>query len=120
MSKLLELMEAVPTGKLYSIPNSTAYSSLKPLSDFCDIKQEYTDITHAQEYRIKATFGANVVVHKASDLKYAVKQVKQSVNEAVFGEFRAPLREIQKLLWERKYTEASDKLSELETQMYEI
>lgn len=117
MSKLLELMKAVPTGRVHL--------RFTPLNTLCDIKEEYTSAAYDREYRISASFGAKVVVNdscsdSSHDLDYAVKEVKQSVNEAVFGEFRAPLREIQKLLWERNYQKASEKLSELETQMYTV
>lgn len=114
MSKLLELMEVSRIG-------ATA-SSLKALSDLCNINEDYSNTLYGQQYRIKATFGANLVVLEESKeyLDYAVKQVKSSVNEAVFGEFRAPLREIQRLMWERKYHEASKKLTMLEMSMYHI
>ena len=98
------------------------YASLKPLSALCNIEEGYNNTSYGQEYKIKVTFGATVVVSGESKefLDHAVKQVKHSVNEAVFGEFRVPLREIQRLLWERKFAEASAKLSMLEMSMYTL
>ena len=114
MSKLLELMEVRRTGELYA--------SLKPLSALCNIDEGYMNTVYGQEYRIQVKLGAKVVVSEESgeSLEYAVKQVKRSVNEAVFGEFRVPLREIQRLLWERKYDEVSARLSRLEMEMFSV
>lgn len=112
MSKLLELIKISPTDKMYA--------DLKPLSGLCEVDEEYSSLKYAMEYRIKATFGANVIVNEPSQLPYAVEQVKRSVCEAVFGEFREPLREIQRLLWQREYSEVSSKLAQLEANMFSL
>ena len=114
MSKLLELMEVRRTGEIYA--------SLKPLSALCNVDESYTNTEYGQEYRIQVKLGAKVVVLEESrdHLDYAVSQVKRSVNEAVFGEFRVPLREIQRLLWERRYNEASAKVTKLEMDMFSV
>lgn len=115
MSKLLKLIEVRDTGRRSAPP-------LDFIASMVNIDKYTGHVPYGREYRIKATFGANVVVTDEMwdgiGLEYAINQVHRSVVEAVFGEFRVPLREIRKALWEKDLNKVNTLLQELEVQMF--
>lgn len=118
MSKLIDLINAVPTGRVEP--------QLQPLDRVLQVSEEYPSLPFAREYRISCTFGAKVVVndenlaYSTDRLKYAIRQVKQNIVEAVFGEFRPDFRRIQTALYSNNPEEASRLLQELEDRMFKV
>ncbi len=117
MSKLLELLEARETGRV--LPD------LQPINSICAIDEGCsTTYTHDKEYSIRITFGSlvrltdNIATGHPQSLDYAKKQVRQSIIEAVFGEFRPDLIKAREMLWNRDYENASIALDNLERKMF--
>ena len=116
MSKLSDMIAANRTDK--------RFRELEPLSNVCYVTEDIAvlKVFDLVEYKISVTFGAAVQVSEESrpHLQTAIKRVKRSVIEAVFGEFRADFRELHRLLWERKYDKASIQLEKIEQRMFEV
>lgn len=116
MSKLSDMIAANRTDK--------RFCELGPLSNVCHVTEDIAEIRVYDliEYKIGVSFGAAVQVSEESrlQLETAIKRVKQSVIEAVFGEFRADFRDLHRLLWERKCDKAALQLEKIEQRMFEV
>lgn len=122
MSKLSQQINAV-------IQNKRAINS-EPLT-FADFSLEYSSNKIAypdyeQQVAFTGTFGCKYFIdeklaHKNSDaLVETLKNVRRSVVEEIFGEFRLPLRELRHYLLSRDYYAAEKVLNKLEEQMFNV
>ena len=78
------------------------------------------------QYRIGVTLGAECWVDEISIIKapnaleMAIDRSKRQVIEAIFGEFRADFRNIERALYDRNIEEARVMLHDLEKKMFEV
>jgi len=115
MSKLLELVNARTTGKRKIIPTSLSY-----ISDVVGVQETYNKVPYGIEYVIGAQLGAKVFVAEESSesLSFAVEKVKQSIVEAVFGEFRLDFRKLNEALCNQDLDAIRKRLIEFENRMF--
>ena len=116
MSRLSDMIAANRTDK--------RFRELEPLKNVCYVTEDIAELKVFDliEYKIGVYFGAAIQVSEESrpHLEEAIKRVKQSVIEAVFGEFRSDFRDLHRLLWERKYNKAALQLEKIEQRMFEV
>ncbi|NDB61463.1 hypothetical protein EB001_23940 [bacterium] len=78
------------------------------------------------QYRIGVTLGAQCWVDELQQLKnddaltYAIERTKRQVIEAIFGEFRADFRSIERALYDSNIEEARVMFHALEDRMFEV
>ena len=78
------------------------------------------------QYRIGVTLGAECWVDEISIIKapnaleMAIDRSKRQVIEAIFGEFRADFRNIERALYDSNIEEARVMLHDLEKKMFEV
>ena len=78
------------------------------------------------QYRIGVTLGAQCWVNELEQLKnndvvtYAIERTKRQVIEAIFGEFRADFRSIERALYDSNIEEARVMFHALEERMFEV
>jgi len=78
------------------------------------------------QYKIGVTLGSQCWVSEMEQLKYddtlvmAVQRTKRQVVEAIFGEFRADFRSIERALYDSNIEEARVMFHTLEKRMFEV
>ena len=78
------------------------------------------------QYRIGVTLGSECWVDEISKisepdaLEMAIDRSKRQVIEAIFGEFRVDIRNIERALYDRNIEEARVMLHDLEKKMFEV
>ena len=78
------------------------------------------------QYRIGVTLGAECwvdeisIISEPDALEMAIDRSKRQVIEAIFGEFRADFRNIERALYDRNIEEARVMLHDLEKKMFEV
>ena len=72
-------------------------------------------------FKIEARVGAKVTIdeHDGAAIEEAVKKVKQSIIEEVYGEFRLPLHLIRHAIYRQDVREAKKLLDQLENRMFD-
>ena len=116
MSKLAEQIN-------YAIQNKRAVDNS---FDFKYNVSESLLPNHLQLVAFEATFGSRYYIDEALTYKDSevlaetLKQVKRSVIEEVFGEFRKPLNELRHYLYNRDVPAALETLSNLERQIFNV
>jgi hypothetical protein len=98
---------------------------IKPPSLFCEMVQITDTIQPSYdklqtEYRIEARLGSSYWIGDTEALEYAIEHVKESLIQAIFGEFREPLMMIERYIMLGKYDEARRAVQDLQTQMFEV
>ena len=126
MSQVVKAITAVDTGDRRAIPKG-----LSPL--FTDVFQKREDwnelhTTSAEVvtmYKIGVTLGNTIAVNQFevlknghSPLEEAVYRAKQSIIEAIFGEFRSDFRMIEQALYNYDYEKVRVLLNKMEERMY--
>jgi predicted YcjX-like family ATPase len=113
MSKLSEAFEVKKTNRALVSP-----------SPFFTVEERFTPTPFHYEYIIRAVFGSKVVLTDEAvadgHLDLAIKDVRRSVIEAVFGEFRTDIHTLYKHLYERDVDKALEALRTLDKKMFTI
>lgn len=110
----------------YAITNKRAVDTTFDLKCVMEEASAISFPKHLQQVSFEAIFGTRYYIdealtHKNSEiLMHTLKEVKRSVIEEVFGEFRKPLIEIRHHLYNRDVPEALDILTNLEKQMFNV
>ena len=119
MSKLVDAIEAVTD-------NSRRYKPEKLFAQLVDVKADWNKdvaISYQTRYEIRAKIGAAVWINESNsglELQHSVEQTKQSIIEAVFGEFRTYFRQLHMALLDgRSEQEIREILTLFEKQMFE-
>jgi hypothetical protein len=80
------------------------------------------DVNHvvAKVYKIGVTIGSQVMVteHQQDTLQFAIERTQKQVIEAIFGEFRTNMMQIERALYDRDFNKARDELRKLEQTMF--
>ncbi len=115
MSKLLKLVNAKTTGKRKLLPVELNY-----ISDIVEIQESYVKVRYGIEYIIGAQFGSKAFVAEESSeaLSFTVENVKQSIVEAVFGEFRIDFRKLNEAVYKHDLDAIREHLIEFEHRMF--
>lgn len=121
MSNLVRAVKALATDKRFA-------NTSQLFDQVVDIKSESTQpiipaYRQVWEYKITATFGSKVKVFIEESnppvaINAAISNTKQSIIQAVFGEFRDDFRLVQKALWERDIEKAVTLLNAFEKKMF--
>ena len=78
------------------------------------------------QYRIGVTLGSECwvdeisIISEPDALEMAIDRSKRQVIEAIFGEFRVDIRNIERALYDRNIEEARVMLHDLEKKMFEV
>lgn len=125
MSNLVKAIMATDTGERKLIKSSSSQLFRDVFSAREDTCQVYTpDI--GTLYRIGVTLGSQVLVpdhtglRDPNALEKAVRRTKEQVIEAVFGEFRPMIRQIELHLHNYEHEEAARLLGEMERKMFGV
>ncbi len=111
MSKLCDAIEARQTGRVQVSPE-TGLLRTEETGDYRSAYRQY-------EYRLGVVLQMHAVVPENSPaLARAKDHCKRAIIEAVFGEFRPKIIEINTAMHERKYESAMLKLDELYNEMF--
>jgi hypothetical protein len=98
---------------------------LSPINSICSIDDGYVDVEYGVQYSIGVKFGSSVFVDEGANyrdaftLVNAVGQVKRSVVEAVFGEFRQDFRDIEQLIYSHNFSAVAKRLRQFEQKMFD-
>lgn len=100
----------------------------KLFQDVFAVREEIQTISPGVEiqYRIGVTLGAQCWVDELQQLKNddalpnAIERTKRQVIEAIFGEFRADFRSIERALYDGNIEEARVMFHALEDRMFEV
>ena len=100
----------------------------KLFRDVFTVREDIQTVTAGTEvqYRIGVTLGAECWVDEISIIKapnaleMAIDRSKRQVIEAIFGEFRADFRNIERALYDSNIEEARVMLHDLEKKMFEV
>lgn len=115
MSKLAEMIQAAQTNERRHV-----------FTPLIDIRSEVHPVNRARPdhyiYELKAAFGCNVTIkfgdHGEADHK--LKMIRRQVIEAVFGEFRENLHEIQRALANYDCAAATEAVKDLYDRMFDV
>lgn len=125
MSNLVNAIMATDTGERKYIKYKTSQLFQDVFSAREDTCYVYTpDI--GMVYRIGVTLGSQVLVPDHTGVKdpnaleKAIRRTKEQVIEAVFGEFRPMIRQIELHLYNYEYEEAARLLGEMEQKMFGV
>lgn len=120
MSKLINHVNAVITNKREVIAEP-----LELVSTSLNVHKNTLN-NYAYYVSFNTVFGKTVVVDESHAYKdspymsFILTDIRKSLVEEVFGEFRNPIRSIVHSIYDRKYEEAIHKLHNLEKQMFDI
>jgi len=100
----------------------------KLFQDVFSVREDMQTLNPGTEiqYRIGATLGAQCWVDELSQLKagdaveMAIERTKRQVIEAIFGEFRADSRSIERALYDSNIEEARVMFHALEDRMFQV
>ena len=100
----------------------------KLFQDVFTVREDIQTVTAGIEvqYRIGVTLGSECWVDEISIIKapnaleMAIDRSKRQVIEAIFGEFRADFRNIERALYDSNIEEARVMLHDLEKKMFEV
>ena len=100
----------------------------KLFRDVFTVREDIQTVTAGIEvqYRIGVTLGSECWVDEISIIKapnaleMAIDRSKRQVIEAIFGEFRADFRNIERALYDSNIEEARVMLHDLEKKMFEV
>jgi len=100
----------------------------KLFQDVFSVREDMQTLNPGTEiqYRIGATLGAQCWVDELSQLKagdaveMAIERTKRQVIEAIFGEFRADFRSIERALYDSNIEEARVMFHALEDRMFQV
>ena len=114
MSKLSEELVAMQTGNRRAAPVKYVYAS--------DRFRETTSINFESliEYKISCTFEFKGVARDPESLSRLCTNAKRAVIEAVFGEFRSTLMDINEALYNADIESAKAHLLKLEADMFTV
>lgn len=125
MSNLVNAIMATDTGERKYIKSKTSQLFQDVFSAREDACQVYTpDI--GMMYRIGVTLGSQVLVPDHAGVKdpnvleRAIRRTKEQVIEAVFGEFRPMIRQIELHLYNYEHEEAAQLLGQMERKMFGV
>ena len=126
MSQLVKAVMAHDTGNRAVLENK-----FSPL--FVDVfeKKEHIDQTYDQclvgkRYRIGVTLGSHTIVSEfdmmqdKDALALAIERAKRSIIEAVFGEFRQDIMQLQNAIYDRDFQKSRTILTNLEDKMFSV
>ena len=126
MSQIVNAITYFDTGERKCINQRTS----KLFQDVFDAKSQWKESGHsssvAKIYKIGVQLGCNVAVEDhpnkdmGEELQLAVERTKKQVIEAIFGEFRTNIRELEKALYDYDYETARVLLHRLEDQMFKV
>jgi len=117
MSKLSEVMQITPTGKLVPV-------AIEKVADFLTIDSQwyepYLTMSQQEVCVVKAQFKVKVqtVLSDPIAKEMAMRGAKMAIINAVFGEFRQYFIDINLLLAKGMIKEAADALRSFEKQMF--
>ena len=109
--------------KLDEIPLNNRIALRTPISiDAEDHAVEHRSIdgSYGMKYAFRAAIGFEGFVTKPEDLHHLRRQARRAVAEAVFGEFRKPLIEIERAAWDRDYDTVKKTVAEIYKAMFEV
>lgn len=122
MSKLSDNIKAVILNKR-AISNDYRYVNFRITTE---TPTTFKSIPYLQLVSFEAKFGNKYYIDEklahsnCSALQEVLTQIRKSVVEEVFGEFRGPLRELRHALYNRDFTSATEALDKLEDQMFNV
>lgn len=109
MSKLVRDLKAMSSGR-------TSYE-LEEVAEY-DSYYTYHPTFDLTEYKVQLLIGSSGNIPRGRDVSKLVEQVQRQVTEHVFGEFRQYFVDIQGLMYKRNFDKASEKLHDMERQMF--
>ena len=100
----------------------------KLFRDVFTVREDIQTVTAGIEvqYRIGVTLGSECwvdeisIISKHDALEMAIDRTKRQVIEAIFGEFRVDIRNIERALYDSNIEEARVMLHDLEKKMFEV
>ncbi len=114
MSKLYDSLRAVKAGKMYSIVPNTSFDDVTTIQESWESISNY-DMRYTIEYKVGVTFETKVYINP--DMKGAttdaVKNAKESIIRAVYGEFFDPINRIRISLYNNDIEKAKKQLDDL-------
>lgn len=124
MSQVVKAITATDTG------NRKLLDSFSPLfQDVFSVKETIQELRHdevAKIYRIGVTIGAQCMVTAsmrdthAESLNEAINRTKRSVIEAIFGEFRSEIMQLETAIYNRDFAKSKELLRALESKMFGV
>lgn len=107
--------------------NRHRFKQTKLFQDVFSVREDIQTVAGTEiQYRIGATLGAQCWVDELSQLKsgdaveMAIERTKRQVIEAIFGEFRADFRNIERALYDSNIEEARVMFHALEDRMFQV
>jgi hypothetical protein len=124
MSQVVKAITATDTG------DRKLLDSFSPLfQDVFSVKETIQELRHddvAKVYRIGVTIGAQCMVTEnmrdahVDSLTEAINRTKRSVIEAIFGEFRSEIMQLETAIYNRDFAKAKELLRVLESKMFGV
>ena len=113
MSKLIDAVKAIKTGKVSPMATLVCTEAWKPITN-----------NMAQEYEFSAKFVCRVDLHDPETfpdaLKGAFNSAKQMIAEEVFGEFRMPLLQLRQRAYASGDKESLEYVERILNSMFKV
>jgi len=112
MSEIIKKIEASMTGTRY------AKELNYPLMSTTVKMHQPVDQAFLTEYFVGVKLGHTVRIDESTQKEEAIRTIKRSITEFIFGEFRHLLTKAQYNLYDRNFDEARKALEEIEQRMF--
>ena len=112
MSEIIKKIEANITGTRY------AKEFTYPLLSTTVEMHKPVDQAFLTEYFVGVKLGHTVKIDESTQKEEAMKVIKRSITELIFGEFRHLLTKAQYNLYDRNFDEAKRAIEEIEQRMF--